>query len=164
MNEGENKYEESGIEELRQLAGISRDTREYAFDGLTAIECLNLLRAVRACDWDIYADALTEEERQGAAKTGKLSAECVARLDVEFGDDRGGEDDETCGSCGASLVPIAGSLWHKVEEDCRAIREPSAEEIADYGIVQECIAKGVHLASCDDDGYCNACGRQEGGE
>jgi hypothetical protein len=134
MNEGENKYVESGIEELRQLAGISRDTREYAFDGFTVLECVNLLRAVRACDWDIYADALTEEERQYAATSGKLSAECVARLDIEFGDGGGGEgeDDETCGSCGASLLPIAGSLWHKPEEDCRAIREPSEEEVRAY--------------------------------
>jgi len=134
--EGEsNKFGESGIEELRQLAGISGYTREYAFDGFTAIECLNLLRAVRACEWDIYADALTPEEREHAAKTGKLSEECVARLDTEFGDDRGvDEDDDTCGSCGASLVPIAGSLWHKVEEDCRATREPSAEEVNAYEV------------------------------
>jgi len=163
MSEGENKFGESGIEELRQLAGISRDTRESAFDGLTLLECVNLLRAVRACDWDIYADALTEEERLDAAKTGQLSAECVARLDLEFGDDGSREvDDDTCGACGASLVPIAGSLWHKVEEDCRATREPSAEEIIAHE-VKECVDRGDHLVSCDDDGYCNACGHQEGG-
>ena len=134
MTEGENKFGESGIEELRQLAGISRYTNEYAFDGFTLLECVNLLLAVRACDWDIYADALTPEEREHAAKTGKLSEECEARLEIDLGGGGGGEDedDEMCGSCGASLVPIAGSLWHKLDEDCRAIREPSAEEIADY--------------------------------
>jgi hypothetical protein len=26
---------------------------------------------------------------------------------------------------------------------------------------QECIAQGTHMTSCDDDGYCNACGEQE---
>jgi len=28
--------------------------------------------------------------------------------------------------------------------------------------ILDCIRGGRHLASCDDDGYCNACGRQEG--
>lgn len=27
--------------------------------------------------------------------------------------------------------------------------------------VQDCIAAGTHLNSCDDDGYCNACGYQD---
>lgn len=30
-----------------------------------------------------------------------------------------------------------------------------------YKTVQECIAAGEHLKSCDRDGYCNACGEQE---
>ena len=30
-----------------------------------------------------------------------------------------------------------------------------------YKTVQECIASGEHLKSCDNDGYCNACGNQE---
>lgn len=30
--------------------------------------------------------------------------------------------------------------------------------------VQECIEAGEHLTSCDDDGFCNACGHQEGAE
>ena len=28
--------------------------------------------------------------------------------------------------------------------------------------IHQCIAAGTHLQSCDDDGYCNVCGHQEG--
>jgi hypothetical protein len=30
--------------------------------------------------------------------------------------------------------------------------------------VKDCIKEGVHLRSCDDDGFCNNCGHQEGDE
>lgn len=31
---------------------------------------------------------------------------------------------------------------------------------SEYLDVDECIAEGIHLTSCDDDGYCNHCGEQ----
>lgn len=30
--------------------------------------------------------------------------------------------------------------------------------------VRECMSAGTHLTDCDDDGYCNFCGHQEGGD
>jgi hypothetical protein len=34
----------------------------------------------------------------------------------------------------------------------------------DMDDILECIEKGVHLTSCDDDGFCNNCGEQESEE
>lgn len=35
------------------------------------------------------------------------------------------------------------------------------EDFEGYILLQECIDIGIHLTSCDEDGYCNYCGYQE---
>jgi len=36
-------------------------------------------------------------------------------------------------------------------------------ECGQYESLEDCVASGQHLTDCDDDGYCNSCGHQEGG-
>jgi hypothetical protein len=71
---------ESGIEELRRAARMSGYARESAYEGFTAEECLAMIRACWDSGWDILPDALTPEERDYAAKHGKLSARTQKRL------------------------------------------------------------------------------------
>lgn len=62
---------------------------------------------------------------------------------------------------------------HKIEAD-QAPEAPvdAADDGGDEGgsgeyefdSVEECIEAGCHLDDCDDDGYCNHCGHQEGGD
>lgn len=40
--------------------------------------------------------------------------------------------------------------------------DPESDEEEPIAEVVACIAAGSHLVSCDEDGYCNACGHQEG--
>jgi hypothetical protein len=74
----------AGVEELRRLAGASGWHREWAWEGFTAEEVLNILRAISASRWDVMADQLTWEERRYAAEHGRLSEECDHRLDEEL--------------------------------------------------------------------------------
>ncbi len=76
---------ESGFEELRRAANVSGWARESVYEGFTAEECLNMLRACWTCEWDVLPDGLTDEERRGAARSGKLTARCLKRLDRELG-------------------------------------------------------------------------------
>jgi hypothetical protein len=78
------KREETGIEELRHAARVS-EWNSDAFDGYTAEECLNAIRACWRSGWDILPDALLASERAHAAVHGKLSEECLARLEKELG-------------------------------------------------------------------------------
>lgn len=39
-----------------------------------------------------------------------------------------------------------------------------AWEPDEYVSLQDCVSSGKHLKSCDNDGYCNFCGEQEGAE
>jgi hypothetical protein len=79
------KEGESGIEELRRVAGVSERCREGAIDRYSAEECLNLFRACWRSVWDLYPDELTDEERDYAAKHGVLSEKCLIRLSNELG-------------------------------------------------------------------------------
>jgi len=85
MSESKSMADESGIEELRRAANVSGWARESVYDGFTAEECLNMIRACWACEWDVLPDGLTDEERRGAARRGKLSARCLKRLDRDLG-------------------------------------------------------------------------------
>jgi len=76
---------ETGIEELRRAARMSGYGRESAYDGFTAEECLNMMRACWDSGWDIFPDALTPEERRGAARNGKLSDRALGRLERDLG-------------------------------------------------------------------------------
>ena len=82
---GGSGYKETGIEELRRIVRAADMTREAAFDGFTAEECMRLVRACWGSQWDILPDELLHEERLEAAKTGKLSAACEERLDRDLG-------------------------------------------------------------------------------
>lgn len=37
-------------------------------------------------------------------------------------------------------------------------------EAAEHVPLADCIASGLHLTDCDNDGYCNFCGFQDNGE
>ena len=74
-------YQETGIEELRRAARVSGMTRESAFDGYSAEECLEMIRACWKSGWDILPGDLTPEERDYAARHGKLSARALARIE-----------------------------------------------------------------------------------
>jgi hypothetical protein len=76
--------QEMGAEFLRRAVSVMDMTRESAWDGFTPEQCLNILRAVWASGWDIFADYLTFEERVYAARHGKLSKGCMKRLDKEL--------------------------------------------------------------------------------
>ena len=73
--------EETGVEELRRVADISKYGTESSYDGFTAEQCLNMFRACWASVWDILPDVLTLTERRAAARSGKLSVRCLARLE-----------------------------------------------------------------------------------
>lgn len=85
---GESKSEgsESGVEELRRAAKVSGHAIESSYDGFTAEECLNMIRACWVSGWDILPDSLFPEERRGAARYGKLSKRCLARLERDLGE------------------------------------------------------------------------------
>lgn len=74
-----------GIETLRKLVNLSRNTRESVFDGLSVDECVNVLFACYSSPWDITPDYLTAEEQEYAADTACLSPNCLQRLTVELG-------------------------------------------------------------------------------
>lgn len=74
----------AGVEELRRLANVSGYHHEWAWEGFTAEEVLNILRAINASRWDVMADQLTWEERCYAAEHGKISDECDLRIEKEF--------------------------------------------------------------------------------
>ena len=78
------EHKESGPEELRRIVNCLDFTREDALDGFTAEQCVRIVRAVRACKWDIFPDNLTRDELEHAAEHGTLSEECNARLDREL--------------------------------------------------------------------------------
>jgi hypothetical protein len=81
------KPEETGIAELRRAAKVSTYSRESAFDGYTAEECLNMIRACWASQWDILPDELTPEEREYAALHGRIGDKDALdrRLSIRFG-------------------------------------------------------------------------------
>lgn len=79
------KSHERGVQELRRAARASEITRESAFDGCTAEQCLNLLRACWRSGWDILPDELTQEERAESAQSGLLSVAAQARLTERHG-------------------------------------------------------------------------------
>jgi hypothetical protein len=47
------------------------------------------------------------------------------------------------------------------EENYRKQVQADLDALEKFDTVEECKAAGVHLDSCDDDGYCNHCGEQE---
>ena len=131
MSMGTGIYKETGVEELRRIVRVANMTTESAFDGLTVEECVRLVRACWKSKWDILPDDLTFEERRKAADTGRLPEACEDRLDRDLGGAPDRTDDEdTCGACGAALVPVLiGDMWHRPSEDCRAIREATHEDV-----------------------------------
>jgi len=74
----------AGVEELRRLAEASGWHRESSWAGFTAEEVLNILRAIGASRWDVFADQLTEEELRHAATHGRISEACDRRLEEEL--------------------------------------------------------------------------------
>jgi hypothetical protein len=74
----------AGVEELRRLADATGYHKEWAWEGFTAEEVLNIMRAISASRWDVMADQLTWEERRYAAKHVKLSDECDLRIEKEL--------------------------------------------------------------------------------
>jgi hypothetical protein len=85
MGKSKSQEGESGIDELRRAANVSGWCRESAYDGFTAEECLNMLRACWASGWDMLPDMLTLTERSFAARNGKVSAACAKRLERDLG-------------------------------------------------------------------------------
>lgn len=79
------EHGETGVQELRRIACITESTRESAFDGYTAEQCINMMRACWRSDWDILPDALTDAEREYAARYGFLSGPAMRRLKKEYG-------------------------------------------------------------------------------
>ncbi len=75
----------AGVEELRKIADITKYTRESTWFNYSAEEILNIVRAIRACDWDIFADQLDINERRYAAEHAKLSDATIARLKEHYG-------------------------------------------------------------------------------
>lgn len=56
----------------------------------------------------------------------------------------------------------AGWLAFNAYSDPWGVHDGPRDQEALPAPVIECIRDGEHLRSCDDDGYCNACGYQEG--
>lgn len=75
---------ESGIEELRKLIKLANNTNECVFDGLSIHAIVFLLQACRKSTWDITPDDLTEDEIRFAVINGKLSTECLERLERDL--------------------------------------------------------------------------------
>ena len=71
---------ESGIDMVRRAVRVANMTRESAFDGFSAEECLRLIRACWASKWDILPDDLLPEELEYAATHGRLSKGTELRL------------------------------------------------------------------------------------
>lgn len=74
----------AGVEELRRLADATGYHKEWAWEGFTAEEVLNIMRAIGASRWDVMADQLTWEERCYAAEHGKISEECDRRIEKDL--------------------------------------------------------------------------------
>ena len=74
----------TGIEEMRLLVQNAGYCVESTFDDFTAEQLLKIFRACWASEWDLYPDVLTRAELRYAAKHGKLSDRCNARLDREL--------------------------------------------------------------------------------
>lgn len=76
----ETRKNETGVEELRRAAEVTRMCRESCFDGFTASQVLNMVRACWRSPWDVCPDELTRDEREYAAAEGKFSNACMVRL------------------------------------------------------------------------------------
>lgn len=62
-----------------------------------------------------------------------------------------------CCECQAAIakdIAVTSDQEHLVEDG-----DPIVEN--EYLEREECVEMGLHLTSCDDDGYCNHCGEQE---
>lgn len=81
----ETRQNETGVEELRRAAKVTGMCRESCFDGFTAVQVLQMVRACWRTPWDILPDDLTREEREYAAAEGKVSNAAMVRLKEEFG-------------------------------------------------------------------------------
>lgn len=81
----ETRANETGVEELRRIANATRNCRESCFDGFTAVQVLQMVRACWRTPWDILPDELTRDEREYAAAEGKVSNACMVRLKRELG-------------------------------------------------------------------------------
>ena len=108
---------EDGAAELRAVVAIMSRTRESVFDGLSAEEILTLVRAVRAGEWDVFADQLTRAQR-AAAMLGMVPDFRVSEEDEETPD---AETRDVVRHLG--LVPIAPTkrVRRAVGEDAPAL-------------------------------------------
>jgi hypothetical protein len=78
-------YRETGADELRRVVRVMGLTNESAFDGLSAEQCIKLIRACWSSPWDVLPDELGHDERRYAALHGKLSRSTNRRLDALWG-------------------------------------------------------------------------------
>ena len=53
---------------------------------------------------------------------------------------------------------VSISYTEVVSDDLPDISETTDFGVKEYIEIDECVAAGMHLENCDDDGYCNACG------
>lgn len=74
----------NGMEEIRLLVQVANSCAESTFDDFTAEEVLKIFRACWASKWDLYPDQIRFVELKYAAKHGKLSERCNARLNREW--------------------------------------------------------------------------------
>ena len=68
---------ESGIEELRRAANVSGWARESVYEGFTAEECLNMLRACWTCEWDVLPDGLRKTKNAAEPREAASSQPAV---------------------------------------------------------------------------------------
>lgn len=74
--------------------------------------------------------------------------------------------DYNCEQCGCILIgedEIEQNACIECQREiAREIAQTSDQEhLLDYMPIEECIKDGLHLSSCDEDGYCNYCGEQD---
>lgn len=125
---------EDGAAELRAVVAIMNRTRESVFDGLTAEEILTLVRAVRAGEWDVFADQITRAQRS-AAVFGMVPDFRVP--EDEDGDAPDTETRDVVRSLG--LIPIAPS--RRVP---RAVRE-EAPAVVDLPLAEAAVSENQSI-------------------
>jgi hypothetical protein len=80
---------ETGSDELRRLCRAAEMTRMSALDGFTPEEIIKMIRACWASGWDIFPDDLLREDREFAAKHGRLAVSTLRWLEDKFGESLG---------------------------------------------------------------------------
>lgn len=107
-------------------------------------EALDALLCETVLQTSVYHLTGQYAEQKAFAVSDALKAEWLRMCEVLLGEDIG-----PLHECGKPVFDYTNSY-----QIC--LCEPDN----DYISIEECVNSGTHLLSCDDDGYCNACGEQ----